>query len=61
MIPTAYVRIEKVKTEGFEINSGVKHGDALSAALFNIALEKTLNALNVNDLLSTKRADNRIC
>lgn len=43
------------ETEEFEINRGVLQGDALSAMLFNIALEHVTRTIN-GGTLRTKRA-----
>lgn len=51
---TACVRVEEGQTERFGINSGVRQGDALSATLFNIALEETIKDLDIKGSLTTK-------
>lgn len=43
---TTTIKIPQGETNSFEINSGVRQGDALSATLFNIVLEKIIRATN---------------
>lgn len=41
------VRIGSTVSSAFDINNGLKQGDALSPLLFNIALEKAIRAANI--------------
>lgn len=50
----AYIRTEEGETEVFEINSGVRQGDALSAMLFNIVIEKIVKELDAKGSITTK-------
>lgn len=36
------VRVDNTLSEAFEVNTGLKQGDALSPMLFNLAFEKTI-------------------
>ena len=39
------IRVDNTLSEAFEVNSGLKQGDALSPLLFNLALEKTIREM----------------
>lgn len=49
------VRVNNSLSSSFEINSGLKQGDALSQLLFNLVLEKAVGAAEIKtELLTTK-------
>jgi hypothetical protein len=39
------IRIDNTLSEAFEVNTGLKQGDALSPMLFNLVLEKTIREI----------------
>lgn len=39
------IRVDNTLSEAFEVNTGLKQGDALSPMLFNLALEKTIREM----------------
>lgn len=47
------VRVDNQLSEPFEINSGLKQGDALSPLLFNVILEKAIRAAQIKTELLT--------
>lgn len=51
---SASVRTTEGETENFNINSGVRQGDALSASLFNIALERIIQRTNCRGTIRNK-------
>lgn len=52
----AIVKTEEGYTESFRINKGVRQGDALSATLFNLAMEGTIRRLKVHGNIKTREA-----
>lgn len=50
----AAVVIQNAKTDHFEINSGVRQGDALSALLFNLILQAAISKIKTDGNLITE-------
>lgn len=50
----ATVRVQGKLTEEFDISSGVRQGDALSAVLFNLVLEAAIRNVDPGGLITTK-------
>ena len=42
------IRIEQQYSESFEVNNGLKQGDALSPQLFNIALKHIIRRVRID-------------
>ena len=49
------IKIDGILSECFEINTGLKQGDALSSLLFNIALEKVIRDTKARHQILTPR------
>ena len=45
---TRRVTVQKMMTEEFAINKGLRQGDALSIQLFNVVLEKVMRHIQIN-------------
>ena len=50
----ARVKINQTYTEKFEISTGVKQGDPLSATLFSIVIDDIINQLELRGNISTR-------
>ena len=50
----AWVKVNQNYTEKFEITTGVKQGDSLSATLFNIVIDDILKQLELRGNISTR-------
>jgi hypothetical protein len=46
---TGRVKVQNMMTEEFEINNGLRQGDALSTHLFNVVLEKVMRHIKINE------------
>ena len=50
----ASVKIEKLNSKLFSISSGVRQGDPLSAAMFNLILDLVIKKINIRGDVSFK-------
>jgi hypothetical protein len=48
-ITTGRIKVQNMMTEEFEINKGLRQGDALSTQLFYVVLEKVMRHIQINE------------